>query len=120
MNPKPGKDGWLCPRGDQPLELVEAVRPPVPVKRTTRLGLERALSEVNLGRFTEIPKRQRDQCLYVVGIGILPAERAGEAGGWIDFSELPGQIEGVALRRLHLDPVALSDAGLELQARGGE
>src|SRR5918995_3326469 len=53
-------------------------------------------------------------------IGVLPDEREGEAGRRVDFAELSGQIEGIPLRRLHLDPVALSDARAELQAWGGE
>lgn len=53
---EPPVAGWLCLRGDEPLERVEAVHPTVPVKRTTRLGLERALRKDNLRRFTEIPK----------------------------------------------------------------
>ena len=47
---------WLFLRGDEPLELVEAVRPAVPVKRATRLGLERALRQGDLRRLTEIAK----------------------------------------------------------------
>ena len=39
-------------RGHEPLEFVEALRPTVPVKHATRLGLERALRKGNLRRFT--------------------------------------------------------------------
>jgi hypothetical protein len=47
---EPSVEGCLCLRGDEPLELVEAVRPTVPVKRTAGLGLERALRKGNLRR----------------------------------------------------------------------
>ena len=76
------------------LELVEAVRPTVPVKRTTRLRPERALGQSNRRRFTEIPQREADHRLDVVGIGVLPDEGVGETCGRLELTELPGQIEG--------------------------
>jgi hypothetical protein len=42
---------------DASLELVETVRPAVPVELTARLGVERALSEDDLGGLAEIPER---------------------------------------------------------------
>lgn len=53
---EPPVAGRLFVRGDELLELVEAVRPTIPVKRAALLGLERALREDNLRRFAEIPK----------------------------------------------------------------
>jgi hypothetical protein len=54
------------------------------------------------------------------GWGVLPHERIGEAGGRVDVAELSGEIEGIALGRLHLDPVAASPAWVEVEAREGE
>jgi hypothetical protein len=99
---------------------LEAVRQAVPVKRTAGLGLEGTLSEHDLRRLAKVPEREVDEGLDVVGIGVLPSEGVCETGRWIDHAELPGQIEAVALRRPHLDPVALPDARVELQARGAE
>jgi hypothetical protein len=102
------------------LELVEAVPPTIAVKLAACLGLEPSLSEGDLCRSAEVPKRQTNQVLDVVGIRILIGERVGEVGGGINFAELTGQIEGVTVRWLHLDPVGLSNARDEIQARNRE
>jgi hypothetical protein len=39
--------GWLCLRGDQPLEPAEGVHPTVPVKRAARFCLKRTLRKDN-------------------------------------------------------------------------
>ena len=70
----------LCLR-DELLELVKTVRPTVRVKLTASLGFEGMLSQGDLGRLVEIPKRQLDQVLDVVGIWGLVYERVGEGGG---------------------------------------
>src|SRR6185369_10689985 len=61
-----------------------------------------------------------DQGLDVVRVGVLPDERVVEPGRRLDLAELAGQVEGVAVWRLHLDPVALAGARLEAQARHDE
>src|SRR5205823_9579463 len=100
-----GADRTVCRRfglflrGDDPLELVEAVRPTVAVKRAAILGLERALRESNLRRFAASPERQADLGLDIVGIWVLVNEGVSEAGWRVDFAELAGQIEVVAVRR---------------------
>ena len=78
-------------RGDEPLELVEAVRPTVPVKRTTRLGLEPALGQGNLRRFTEILEREADDGFDIVGSGVFPDEGVGEVGGRVELAKLPAK-----------------------------
>ena len=52
-------------RGQQLFELVEAVRPTVPVKLKASLGLERSLGEDDFGRLAEIPEGEIDQGLDV-------------------------------------------------------
>jgi len=64
--------------------------------------------------------RIRHPILDVVGIGLFPHERVSETGRRSDFEEHARQREVVALRRLHLDPIALADARLELDAWGCE
>ena len=105
---------------DELLEPVERVGPAVPVEFAARLGLEGTLSEDDLRRLAEIPKRQLDNGLDIVGIWVLIYERADEAGRRVDLAELPGDIERIALSWLHLDPVAASDAGFEFEARNRE
>src|SRR3954452_6931560 len=110
-----GLFGGLGSLGEEPLQLVEAVFPAVAVEGPARLGLERPLGETHLRRLTEIPKRQFGESLGVVGIRGLPHEEQHKPLGRIDLPELAGQMEGVALGRLHLDPVALADPRLELE-----
>ena len=92
----------------------------IPVKHTAHLGLERALGVNDLRRLAKITKRQFDQCVGVVGIGVLINERKGEPDGGIDLSKFPGEVEGIAFRRLHLDAVTGPDVGIEFEARDGE
>ncbi len=56
---------WLR---DELLELVEAFRPAVPMELAASLRLERPLGQGDLRRVAEIPKRQLDDGLDVVGI----------------------------------------------------
>jgi hypothetical protein len=90
------------------------------VELAARLGVEGALSNDDLSGLAEVPERQLDESLAVVGIGVLPRERVGEAAGRIDYAELAGEAERIAVGRLHLDAIALSDAGVEVETRGGE
>ena len=92
-----GLAGELGLRGQKCFELVEPVRPTVPVKRAASLGLEQTLSEHDFGRLAEIPEGEVDDSLDVVGIGVLPSERVRETGWSIDHAELASQIEGVPL-----------------------
>src|SRR4051794_17026996 len=110
---------WLC-LGEELLQLVEAVRPAVPVEVAARLGLEGSLGEGYLRRLAEVPERQLHQGLDVVSIRRLPDERERQAGGRLHFAELAGQMEGIALMGLHLDAVAVAYGGAELEARDGE
>ena len=71
------------------------------------------MGEGDLRRFSEIPQGEANHRLDIVGIWVLPDEAKCEAGGPLELEELVAQIEAVGLRRLHLDPVALSDARLE-------
>src|SRR3954451_19670175 len=71
-------------RGEQALELVEALGPPVPVQRQALAGLEPALVEDDLGRPAPFVERKVPQGLDVVGIGRLPRERVGQASGRVD------------------------------------
>jgi hypothetical protein len=77
------------------------------MQRAPPLGAEIPLTEADLGRSTAFPERQVHLCLDVIGIRVLPHEREGEAGSRLDLEEFAGQVEGVAFRRLHLDPIAL-------------
>ena len=61
----------------------------VPVEFAARLGLEGTLSEDDLRRLAEIPKRQLGKGLDIFGIWILIYERKDEAGGRVDLAELP-------------------------------
>src|SRR5215217_447488 len=102
------------------LQPVERLRPTVPVQLAPRLSPERALAQAGLRRSAEVPERQLDQRLDVVGIRRLPSEGMGEAAGRVDLAELAGQVEGIALGRLHLDPVAAPDARVVVEARHAE
>src|SRR5919108_336089 len=105
---------------EEPLELVEAVHPAVAVQLAARLALEWTLPEHDLGGVAAIAKRQLDQILDVVGIWVLPCEREDQAGRRIDLAELPDEMEGNAVGRLHLDAVAVSDPGIEPEPGRGE
>ena len=105
---------------EQLLDLAEAVRPTVAVKLTPRLGPEGTLPEEDLSRLAEISKRQLDQGFNIVGSWILPYERVREPRRRINFAELPSEVERIALGRLHLDSVAVSDPGVEFKTRDGE
>ena len=69
-----GTAAWLLLR-DELLELVEAVRPTIPMKRATFRRLERTLGVDNFRRLAEIHR------FDVVRIWILIHERKGEATG---------------------------------------
>jgi len=56
--------GELGLRGEQCFELVEAVRPTVPVKRAASFGLEQTLSEHDFRRLAEIPQCECVTSLY--------------------------------------------------------
>src|SRR6476660_175153 len=105
---------------DELLEPLERVCPAVPVEFAARLGLEGTLSEDDLRRLAKISKRQLGKGLDIVGIWVLMYERKDEVGGRVHLAELPGEVERVAFRRLHLDAIGASDAGFEFEARSGE
>jgi len=86
------------------------------VKGEPSFGGKRPLVQGQLGPSTEVRERQRHDRFLVVGIGVLPAKRVGKPGGKSDLTKLPLQEEGVALRGLHLDPVAAADPEVELDA----
>jgi hypothetical protein len=83
---------------------------------TASFGGKRTLVERQLGLPAKVRERQRHHGLLVVGSGLLPPERVGEPGGRSDVTELPLEEERLALRRLHLDPIAATDAEVELEA----
>src|SRR3954447_12819882 len=90
------------------------------MKDEAGLRLERALGELDLGRLPKFPKVEVGEGLDVVRVRVLPLEREGETRRRLHRTELPSEEEGVALGRLHLDPVALAHARLELHFRDGE
>jgi hypothetical protein len=69
---------------------------------------------------TNITEEKIDPSFNVIGVGFLVCERIGEPIGRVDSLELTGDVEGIALRRLHLDPIGRADPRLELQPRDGE
>src|SRR3954470_840940 len=98
----------------QPLELLEALAPAVPVKRQTRLSAEIPLPQRDLRRVAPLLERQIDQRLDIVRIGRLPSEREREAGGRVHGAEHAVDEERLALGRLHLDAIGLTDQGAEV------
>ena len=105
--------------GQDVLQLVEAVRPTVAVKRKTRLGLERALGEGDLRRFSEIPERGPTTVSTSSGSGSsqtkLNARRAGRSARGTRRPDRSGRPPAAASRSSRP-----SDARLEPQARNGE
>jgi hypothetical protein len=77
--------------GQDALQLVEAVRPTLAVECEPGLGLERALGENELRRVTYVPEREANVRLDVVGSGVLPDEREGEAAWRIDLANSPAR-----------------------------
>jgi hypothetical protein len=69
---------------------------------------------------TNITEEKIDPSFNVIGVGFFVYERIGEPIGRVDSLELTGDVEGIALRRLHLDPIVRADSRLELQPRDGE
>src|SRR5829696_8163167 len=69
------------------LELVEGLLPTVVVKRTTLLGLERALGEGDVGRSVDPPESQLDDGLDIVWVRRFPCEGIREVRRRIDGTE---------------------------------
>src|SRR5689334_993748 len=84
------------------------------------LGREPALAEADLCPIALLDERQLGERLPVVGVRWFPVEREREAGGRIDLPELAREPEGLAVRRLHRDPIAAAHARIELDLRDAE
>jgi hypothetical protein len=83
-------------------------------------GLERSLIEGDAGASVCRLKRQGDQRLLVVGVGLFIVERVDETVWWLDGTEGPADVEDIPIWRLHGDPVVGPLHRVELQALNGE
>jgi hypothetical protein len=77
----------------------------------SRLGCERVLGELDLGRAVALAQHQAGNRLAVVGVGRLPAKRVGQARRWFNLDVLASQVEELALGWLHRDPVGTPTLG---------
>ena len=114
------RDALFLVGAEHLLQPPETVDPAVFVERKAFLCGELALRQEDLGPLTSILERKLDYRLPVVRIGGIPPKRVRQTGGRIDLPELAREVEEVAIRRLHRDPVAASDARIELNAGSGE
>src|SRR4029453_106061 len=83
-------------------------------------GLERSLIEGDAGASVCRLKRQRDQGLLVVGVGLFIVERVGETVWWLDGTEGAADVEDTPIWWLHGDPVIGPLHRIELEAVNGE
>src|SRR6478736_472546 len=83
-------------------------------------GLEGSLIEGDAGASVCRLKRQCDQRLLVVGVGLFIVERVGEAVWWLDGTEGAADVEDVPIWRLHGDPIIGPLYRIELEALNGE
>ena len=77
-------------------------------------------STIELRRVELIPKRDRDDRLPIIRVGILISKRVDQEGWRVDLAELPGEYEGIAVRWLHHDPIPASDPHVEVDAGSGK
>src|SRR5688572_10413092 len=84
------------------------------------IRLERALVEGKLRVLADPLEGQGDDCLLVVGVGILPHECVYEPPGRLDLAKLAAKVERLTFRRPHGDSIAPSRAYVELHVRRGE
>jgi len=90
------------------------------MKFPARLRLERALIEDEI-RFRACRReRQRDECLLVFGIRLLPREREDEPRGRLNDVERAAKMKGISVGRLHGYAVLRALRDIELKARHGE
>ena len=101
------------------VESVQRFRPALLVQVLARGCGEEPLFDDHLRRIVLL-QRERDERLPIVGVGILIPKRVHQAVGRVDLTKLPGENERIAFGWLHLDPVATSDAHVEVDARSGE
>ena len=101
-------------------EPVQCLRPARLVQFVSSLGRERSMIENEPRSATMVRERKRHECLLVVGIGLFPNERKGEAPRRIDFRVLPVQVERLPVGWLHRDAIPPSLANVEVDAGSGE
>src|SRR5919108_3816023 len=99
---------------------VEPLAPSVLVEFAPLHGRERPLYQAELGASALVRQRQLGQGFLVVGGRRVPNERVCEARRCVYCTELTGEVEEVALRRLHRDPVSPADARVEVDTRAPE
>src|SRR2546430_1921471 len=90
------------------------------MKAEARRRLERSLIEGDAGASVCRLKRQRDQRLPVVGVGLFIVERVGETVWWLNGTEGAADVEDIPIWRLHGDPVIGPLHRIELEALNGK
>jgi hypothetical protein len=102
--------------GEHLLQPSETVGPACFMQGSASLCSETAVDQENLGPVISILKGQRDYRLSIVRVGRGPSKRVRQTGGRIDLPELSREVEEIAFRRLHRDPIAAADERIEINA----
>src|SRR3954465_11772848 len=83
-------------------------------------GLEGSLIEGDAAASVCRLKRQRDQRLLVVGVGLFIVERVGETVWWLDGTEGAADVEEIPIWRFPGDPGIGPPPRIELEALNGK